>query len=197
MGIEPWGKPYFLPENLDMPAHTKTPSRVFVAPMSDLGHFLIETNWLSKIVDAMKAAPWHTYIVLTKRPRSWMACLPKGVWAGVTVENQSHWKRVDDLVHWHVGISFVSVEPMLGPVTLRGLAGPLAWVICGPETGRGARPFRGEWIDALASESECFFDKRETWKRREFPLHNAAGQTPAAHKEKEARSECGNVCVDV
>lgn len=46
----------------------------------------------------------------------------------------------------------------------------LNWVIAGPETGPKARSCEDAWINALAVESPCFFDKREQWKRREFPV---------------------------
>jgi protein gp37 len=186
MGIQPWGAPHFLPENLDMPANTKTPSRVFVAPMSDMGHLRAETHWLMAIVDAMKAAPWHSYIVLTKRPGRWMADLPRGVWAGVTAENQARFDErwpilVQSMMDVHPRVLFVSVEPMLEPVSI--IRSPAIdhpcqmpdWVLCGPETGSGARPCEHGWIEGLAAESDCFFDKREPMDgtRREWPCVKA------------------------
>jgi protein gp37 len=166
----PWGSAHFMPERLDQPAKVRKPGRVFVCSMADIGHETVKPEWRDAVYAAMRSAPWHTFIVLTKRPGAWMVELPTGTWAGVTVEAISHWKRVDDLLNWHFGTAFVSVEPMLGPVTLRGLAGPLAWVIAGPETGPRARLCDDAWIDALAIESQCFFDKRDKWTRREFPI---------------------------
>lgn len=49
-------------------------------------------------------------------------------------------------------------------------------MIAGPETGPKARPCDDAWIDALAAESPCFFDKRKEWKRREWP--NAPADAP-------------------
>ena len=173
MGIEPWGAPHFLAENLDMPLFTKTPRRVFVAPMSDLGHELVKPEWLASIARIMRLAPWHTYIVLTKRPGLWLREIPTETWVGVTIESTWAIHRWATLCvcAWPEVRKFVSVEPMLGPVSFGAWAPEVApdWVIAGPETGRKARPCDDAWIDALSRESKCFFDKRETWKRREFP----------------------------
>lgn len=165
----PWGSAHFLPERLDQPSKVKKPGRVFVCSMADIGHETVRQEWRNAITDAMRAAPWHTFIVLTKRPGAWLIDLPPGTWAGVTTETQALAdQRVQELVHWHIGITFASVEPMLEPISLRGIS-PLDWVIAGPETGPKARHCDDAWIDALADESPCFFDKRKNWKRREFP----------------------------
>ena len=176
----PWGEAHFFPERLGQPAKVfphfadgspdlENPYRVFVCSMADLGHETVLPKWREAVCAAMRAAPWHTYIVLTKRPGKWLESLPAATWVGVTVEERSQWERADSLVHWFVGTRFVSVEPMLGPVSPSGMAGPIDWVIAGPETGPGARPCHDEWIEELAGESPCFFDKRKSWKRREFP----------------------------
>lgn len=159
---------------LHEPKKLKKPSRIFVCSMGDLFHERASAEMRESVFEAMRAAPWHTYIVLTKRPGRWLGGLPEGTWAGVTVELERYGWRVDELVHWHVGINFVSAEPLLGPLSLRGLA-KVDWVIAGPETGSRSRPCRGEWIDALAAESPCFFDKRKEWTRREYPLVKTIG----------------------
>ena len=57
------------------------------------------------------------------------------------------------------------------------------WVIAGPETGPGARPCDPKWIEDLAAESKCFFDKRHgvlkdghyKFRRWEFPDKKGGG----------------------
>lgn len=68
----------------------------------------------------MAVAPWHTYIVLTKRPENlvaedWSAC-----WVGATTENQAAAdRRVPELLKIRAKVRFVSVEPMLERVSFR------------------------------------------------------------------------------
>lgn len=190
----PWGSAHFMPDRLDQPARVCKPGRVFVCSMADIGHETVKPGWRELVYSAMWVAPWHTYIILTKRPGEWMRNAPPGVWMGVTAENQDTANaRVPILLSMAAAVRFVSVEPMLGPVVLseramaKGWCGcgecgtreggfpcptPLRgidWVIAGPETGPKARLCEDAWIDALAIESQCFFDKRQNGKRREFP----------------------------
>jgi len=91
------------------------------------------------------------------------------VWLGVTVCNQVEADaKIPILLDTPAAKRFVSVEPMLGPVNLvRYLLAEeqtyqgddasgfidyeplLHWVICGGETGPGARPLHPEWVRSL------------------------------------------------
>lgn len=80
------------------------------------------------------------------------------IWLGVSVEDQ---KRADEripvLLETPAAVRFLSVEPMLGPI---GIAeawptrdGPkIDWVICGGESGPGARPFNLAWARVLRDQ---------------------------------------------
>jgi len=101
------------------------------------------------------------------------------VWLGVTAENQA---RADErtrlLQQTPAAVRFVSVEPMLGPIYSMPLEG-VDWVICGAETGLGARPMQPEWAyhlrDQCRNMGVPFFFKK--WSKgldggdmpREFP----------------------------
>lgn len=175
----PWGRAWFYPLRLMQPKRIKTPSRIFVCSMSDIGHRTVWKEWRASMWRVMTECPWHTFMLLTKRPGEWLQGLPSNCWAGVTVESQKHAGRIDELMRWHSGVSFVSVEPMLEPVTLRSHVRP-DWVIAGPETGPGARECKPEWIETLAAESPCFFDKRKVgWTRREWPKPKQEAQNDA------------------
>jgi protein gp37 len=169
----PWGQAHFIPQRLTEPFKTKKPARVFVCSMSDLGHPTVELQWIERIASQMKCAPQHIYMVLTKRPGPWLRDLPPECWVGVTIESLKYIDRWPLLWNcaWPEALKFVSVEPMLGPVTFKSweISQRPEWVIAGPETGPGARPCKDKWIDALASESAYFFDKRKDWSLREYP----------------------------
>jgi protein gp37 len=104
------------------------------------------------------------------------------VWLGVSVEDQKTAdERIPLLLQTPAVIRFVSVEPMLGPVGIarhfphvRGMRNDRFWVICGPETGPGARRCDPAWIKDLHTQCVVagvpFFDKRKVnHLAREFP----------------------------
>lgn len=93
------------------------------------------------------------------------------VWVGVTVEDQERADlRIPVLLDTPAAVRFLSVEPMLGPVDLTnvdaflnamepdwnamtGAPHPLVdWVICGGESGPGARPMHPDWARALREQ---------------------------------------------
>ena len=88
------------------------------------------------------------------------------VWLGVSVETQK-WAdiRIPALLGTPAAVRFLSMEPLLGPVSFRwakwaplrgaghldGLKG-IDWVIVGGESGRGARPMHADWPRALRDQ---------------------------------------------
>ena len=164
----------------------KKPRKVFVVSMGDLFNENVRDQAVDMIFYAMRDYPQHTYMLLTKRPdrmnyflkkRISQSCL-KGIpnlWLGITAENQ---KRYDE--RWPIlskipaAVKFVSLEPALERINIDIFAPWPDWVIWGPETGPGKRPFKDEW--ALSVYEQCqekgipFFDKtKKNWLAREFP----------------------------
>ena len=166
-------------DRLDDPLRWRKARRVFVCSMGDLFHEDVPFHKISAVWDVMFDAPQHTYMILTKRPAraaefaSWMDDVGRridypNVWLGVTAENQTMLdKRVPALFSIPAAVRFVSCEPLLGLVDLRfeaawdltdsGFAhGPavinLDWVICGSESGPGARPMHSDWARALRDQ---------------------------------------------
>jgi len=96
----------------------------------------------------------------------------KNIWIGVTVENQEQAdKRIPILLQIPSAVRFVSIEPMLGEIDLRAYIhgglfadpreigrfySPLDWVICGGESGPGARPIQihPEWVRGLRDQCQ-------------------------------------------
>ena len=86
----------------------------------------------------------------------------RNVWLGVSVENQEAAdERIPHLLATPAAVRFLSVEPMLGPIQLAKVPGfnrmglDLSnwWVICGGESGPGARTMDVGW--ALALRDQC------------------------------------------
>lgn len=98
----------------------------------------------------------------------------KNVWLGVSVEDQKTAdERIPLLLQTPAAVRFVSIEPMLGPVKLQGwdgnfsrhylnhdfiedkaTRGPLDWVICGGESGPGARPVHPDWVRSIRDQCQ-------------------------------------------
>lgn len=127
------------------------------------------------------------------------------VWLGVTAENQAMAdERIPHLLRTPAAVRFVSCEPMVGPVDLTDLVrtddGPgehhysalecdvdveddvdfhgatLDWVICGGESGSGARAMNPDWARGLRDQCQAagvpFFFKQwgaEPWDEFVIP----------------------------
>jgi protein gp37 len=128
------------PHKLDEPKRIKRPSLIFTNSMSDFFHPEIPDEYRDRMVGAMLAAPQHRYQVLTKRPEvAERYCasrkLPDCMWLGVTVEHQKTADRIDTLRHIRAHVRFISAEPLIGELDLRGRLEGIHWVIVGGESG--------------------------------------------------------------
>lgn len=107
--------------------------RVFCASVADVFDNEIPPAWRADIFDLIKATPDLDWLLLTKRiGNAWKmmadACgvsqvsltLPlQNVWLGATVVNQAEVDRdFPKLLRTPAAVRFLSVEPMLGPITL-------------------------------------------------------------------------------
>ncbi len=149
---------------LELPLGWKRPQNIFVNSMSDLFHELVPDAYIAEVFDVMRRASRHRFQVLTKRSRRLMECAPDlpwphNVWAGVSVESQAYAGRVDHLRSVPAAVRFLSLEPLLGPLSNLDLDG-IHWVIVGGESGPGARPVDPEWVR----------DLREQCGRRRVPF---------------------------
>ena len=128
--------------------------------MSDLFHSGVSDRYVRLVFEAMAAADWHTFQVLTKRgerlrdmTRSTLADLAalEHIWLGVSVEDRKYGlPRIDQLREAKAGRRFLSVEPLLedlGEIDLTGID----WVICGGESGQvnSIRPMHPAWVRSI------------------------------------------------
>ena len=121
---------------------------------------------------AIETCAWAANAALSPDPM-WsyhLESIPKGlrnVWLGVLIENQKAAdERIPLLLQTPAAVRFISAEPLLGPIKLgyslldgtthefgetvhyRGLD----WVICGGESGPGARPMHPDWARSLRDQ---------------------------------------------
>lgn len=110
--------------------------------------------------------------ISTEKPESFPFPIAN-VWLGVSVEDQKRAdERIPHLLRTPAAVRFLSVEPMLEEIRLRqewatykmcyacGSSGFVScdhwrgidWVICGGESGAGARPFDLDWARSLRDQ---------------------------------------------
>lgn len=153
---------------LEYPLRWKKPRTIFVNSMSDLFHERVPDSFILKVFEIMRRAYWHQFQVLTKRSTrlrelatrlNWT----KNIWVGVSVEDEEVKFRIDDLRRVPATIKFVSIEPLLGPVTSLDLSN-IDWVIVGGESGPGSRPMKKEWViqikEQCVEQNVAFFFKQ-------------------------------------
>lgn len=149
-------------------------------------------NWESRL-RAAAAQCTIDPLDIVDRIHSWLAArhewsrIPANVWIGTTVEDQARAEeRIPALLTIPARVRFLSCEPLLGPVDIPKvlescigwkpdgsrkveIAVPngvpmLNWVICGGESGHGARPMHPAWArglrDQCAAAGVPFFFKQ-------------------------------------
>ena len=141
------------------PLGWRRPRKVFVAPMGDLYHKAVPREFIRDVYSMMEMCQQHTFQILTKRPermeefhlsRYGISRQPiANIWYGFSAENQDtfedRWQQVRPLAElgWN---TWVSLEPLLGPVTLPEDFLRLArWCVVGGESGPKARPMHPDW----------------------------------------------------
>ncbi len=138
--------------------------RVFCASLADILDEEVPVQWLIDVLQLILMTPHLDWLLLTKRDGNlrripatlrdlYGTDLLSNIWLGVTAELQPYWnRRVRRLMQVPAVVHFVSVEPMLGPVVMGDLRPE--WVICGGESGHGARPMIGKWAFDLMRECQ-------------------------------------------
>ena len=176
-GIE--GHPYeqgfdlrLWPSRLRRPFQWKKPRMIFVNSMSDLFHRYVDRQFIDKVFDAMEAADWHVYQVLTKRSSLMRhyVCeryrggeVPAHIWLGVSVEDAAHKGRIDHLrrsTQTHDSYPLNRCSARLAQSICPGIA----WAIVGGESGPKARSMVPSWAtelrDKCETEGVAFFFKQ-------------------------------------
>ena len=144
---------------LERPLQWKKPQTIFVNSMSDLFHESIPTEFIFRVFDIMRRADWHCFQILTKRSERMLELSPQlprmpHIWLGVTVEEQDYAFRIDHLHNTNAEVKFISLEPLLGPISNLRLKG-IDWVIVGGESGPRARPIKESWVIDIRNQCQA------------------------------------------
>lgn len=153
---------------IDLPLRWKKPRVVFVNSMSDLFHQDVPDAFIHDCFDVMNRAAQHTFQILTKRPERVKDLANQldwgpNIWMGTSVESTDYSWRSKAIAKVPASIRFLSVEPLLGPISRLPLSN-IEWVIVGGESGPGARPMEPEWVrtirDNCIKRNVLFFFKQ-------------------------------------
>lgn len=147
------------------PLKWKEPRLVFPCSWSD---FFIENAdaWRDEAWKIIKNTPHLTYQILTKRPERILECLPDdwgegypNVWLGTSIETQDQLHRMNTLCEVPAKVRFLSLEPLIGEVSLASeetilYRNNIHWVIVGGESGNDTGKYRYReckiiWIEAV------------------------------------------------
>ena len=173
------------PHMLELPLRWKKPQSIFVNSMSDLFHKDVPLPYIQEVFAVMRRAHWHRFQVLTKRAGR-LAQLNKAlkwapnIWMGVSVETEKYRTRINALRNTDAQIKFLSLEPLLGPLSNLDIDG-IDWVIVGGESGPKARPMNSEWVTDL--RDQClnarvpFFFKQWGGKKKKKAGRQLEGKT--------------------
>lgn len=184
------GEVRFLTERLEEPLHWKRPRRIFICDMGDLFHEAVHGDWIDQVIHIIDQCPQHTFQVLTKRAQRMHDFLrhypvKENMHPGVSVENQ-HFadERIPLLLDTPAAVRWISAEPLLGPVDLLHQYWPLGgnlginWVVCGGESGSGARPMHPDWARSLRDQCQAagvpfFFKQWGAWSPSDITLRES------------------------
>jgi len=145
-------------DTLELPLKWRRPQTIFVNSMSDLFHENVPDEFIFRVFDVMRHADWHRFQILTKRSErlldlsqqlSWMP----NIWMGVSVEDQRHAYRIDHLRRTGAHVKFLSLEPLLGPISSLSLE-TIDWVIVGGESGPRSRPMKERWVIDIRNQCQ-------------------------------------------
>jgi len=120
--------------------------KIFTCSWSDW--FIPEADqWRNEAWEIIRRSPQHTFQILTKRPERILECLPEWfnevahrVWIGVSIESTAFISRANHLMNLPC-TTFISFEPLLGPIDWNDSFSMVDWIIVGGESGNDS----GKW----------------------------------------------------
>jgi protein gp37 len=164
--------------------------RVFCASLADWLDNQVPESWREDLAGRIDATPNLDWLLLTKRIGNFDKHapwhdddIPSNVWLGITCGSQDEYDRDwPKLAKLQARVRFISYEPALGPLRLHSADTQPHWLICGGESGPGARYMEPAWAQQIQNdcraEGVAFFMKQMT-KKAAIPPHLMVRQFPA------------------
>jgi protein gp37 len=157
--------PSLYPYRLYMPANTEVPQaaeidtrfrNVFTGSMADMFGKWVPKEWIEQVLSVMEDNPQWNFLTLTKFPhRLREFSIPNNAWMGTTVDMQARVAAAERaFLDLDCGVKWLSVEPMLEPLTFLRLDA-FDWVVVGGcQHSKTAPSFRPpfEWVMDLVEQ---------------------------------------------
>jgi protein gp37 len=147
--------------------------RVFCASLADVFDNRTPKEWRAELFALIHATGELDWQILTKRPQNIAKMLPAdwaygypNVWLGTTTEDEKHYRmRWPVLSKIPAARRFISYEPAVGQLGNLAITDTLPdWIICGGESGPGARIMNPQWARELRDQcitlGVAFFHKQ-------------------------------------
>lgn len=149
--------------------HGERRFRVFCASLADVFDNEVPARWRTDLFQLIQQTPNLDWLLLTKRignvsqmviDAGFASLWPlPNVWLGASICTQAEADRdILKLLCTPARVRFISVEPMLSPITINAPIFDqdgdrvLHWVICGGESGKDARPVHPDWVRSLRDQ---------------------------------------------
>ncbi len=168
-------EPTFHRYRLREPGKRNKPTKIFVSSMGDLFGDWVPEEWIREVIHAVWKYNQHNFMFLTKNPKRYKEFIwPDNCWLGTSLSSSKYIDRAWELLKLPKKYNtFMSIEPLLGPVNLNKyeillknwrdkltIGKYIDWIIVGAQTGPGAVKSSKEWIELII----------EQCKRAEVPL---------------------------
>ena len=117
-----------------------------------------KTAWIGNVADRCAQDAWKESAAAVELDELHVAWPLPNVHIGVSVEDQATAdERIPLLLRTPAAVRWISAEPLLGPLDLaqflsRTVRKPSLWVVCGAESGPGARPMHPDWARAVRDQ---------------------------------------------
>lgn len=145
-------KPTFHPDKLEQPLQEAMSGIIGTCFMGDFFDYEVKADWQKQVLNIIKRASWHTFLILTKQPQKINQDIqfPKNLLIGTSVNTQSDTWRVRRLKGIIASKLVVSFEPLYEAikVDLQGID----WIIIGAQSRPNLQP-KAEWVEDLVTEA--------------------------------------------
>lgn len=168
---------YYHPQRLDEPLMVRKPSRIFLDSMGDLMGHWVPSEQIEEVLDVVRRAEWHTFLLLTKNaPRllQFQDEFPDNLHIGVSMPPTHMWgkevsphqqeklfrRSLDVLDQIDVALRWASFEPLSFDVAmvLEEIGVSFEWAVIG-----------------AASNGKQYYQPEASWVARLHEVLDAAG----------------------